>query len=507
VRCAGEERSYGELDRDANGVARALIEMGIGRGDRVGLFLDKGIQAITGLYGAMKAGAAYVPIDPRGPAARGGLVGADCQIGALITTPELGPSLLGEMAGAGHAPRGVIVVGSPGSVRWPEGIEVVSYDRALEMGTEDPPGVPVVEADLAYILYTSGSTGVPKGVMLTHRNALAFVEWAAETIGVGDDDVMSSHAPLHFDLSVFDLYVAALAGATVVVVPADEAYLGRSLADVICRESITTWYSVPSALMLLTRSVTEPGELPSLRTVVFAGEVYPTKHLRDLRRLLPGVTLWNIYGPTETNVITAYQVLDLPEDDRTIPIGRACANTDVFVVRDDGGLAGVGEEGELYARGPTVMKGYWNRPERTAEVLVQNQLFPHLPDPAYRTGDIVRVRPDGDLDFLGRRDHQIKSRGYRIDLGEVEAAMSSLPGVEEAVAVALDHQSWGTQIVACVIARDGEALTENTVRRHVAGRLPRYMVPTRVRILATFPRTSTGKVDRRAIQSSWGSEA
>jgi len=498
VRHRGRSLTYGQLDAASNRLANALIAHGVAPGDRVALFLPKGFEAVVGLYGAMKAGAAYVPIDPHAPVPRAATVAADCTVAAVVSTPSRAAALLQAMEP--HRPR-VVVLAEDGSDPAELACPVVPIAEVLEGNGDDAdPAVPVIEDDLAYILYTSGSTGVPKGVMLSHRNALAFVEWCGGEIGVGADDRLSNHAPFHFDLSVFDLYLAALGGATVVIVPEDEAYFGAELHRLIRDEGITVWYSVPSALVLLTRAMSEPGELPTLRDVVFAGEVYPTARLRELQRLVPGARLWNLYGPTETNVITYYEVPDLGgDDDATIPIGRACANTHVFAVTDDGKVAGVGEVGELHGRGPTVMSGYWNRPEKTAEVLVPNPVGSPLPDLVYRTGDLVRLRPDGTYDFLGRRDHQIKSRGYRIELGEIEAALHALPTLSDAVAVALPHSEWGTEVVACVVPKDGAEVTEREVRRHVAQRLPRYMVPARVRIVSDLPRTSTGKVDRQRL--------
>ncbi len=314
------------------------------------------------------------------------------------------------------------------------------------------------------------------------------------------EDTLSNHAPLHFDLTVFDLYLSALVGATVVPVPDEITYLGAELSSFIDREGISVWYSVPSALTLLARTLPGPGALPRLRTVVFAGEVFPTKELRRLRELLPDVSLWNLYGPTETNVCTYYRVTDLPEDDRVpIPIGRACENTEVFALRDDGQLAGVGEEGELFVRGTGVMDGYWGRPEKTAEVLVANPLPGGTRDMAYRTGDLVRLRPDGDYEFLGRRDHQIKSRGYRIELGDIEAALAANQEFLESAAIAVPHDDWGTAIVAWVVPRNGSEVTERSVRRYVATVLPRYMVPARVEVVEALPRTSNGKIDRQRL--------
>jgi amino acid adenylation domain-containing protein len=497
VHFRGQALTYGALDAASNSLANALIAGGVRPGDRVGLYAPKSPEAVIACYGAMKAGAAYVPIDPKAPPKRAALTAEDCSVAALMSTGSRADALLEAMA---HRPRLVVLVdddsgGAPSELPCP----TVGFSEA-STSDESEPGVEVIDADLAYILYTSGSTGRPKGVMLSHRNALTFVEWCAGAIGVEREDRLSSHAPLHFDLSVFDLYLAALGGATVVLVPEDETYLGSALVQFIQRERITTWYSVPSALMLMTRAAGQGAVFPDLRTVVFAGEVYPTPALRVIRDVLPDVALWNLYGPTETNVCTYYKVgEDLPSDEEPIPIGRACGNTQVFAMKDDGSPAGVGDVGELYVRGATVMKGYWGLPERSAEVLVPNPLSPQLAEPVYRTGDLVRLRKDGDYDFLGRRDHQIKSRGYRIELGDIEAVLNAHPGLVEAVAVALPHPEWGTAVMAFVVPHEGVTLTERDVKRHVADSLPRYMVPVRVAIMGGLPRTSTGKIDRQEL--------
>jgi amino acid adenylation domain-containing protein len=491
VRCEGRSLEYGELDAASNAVAWALIDAGVQPGDRVAVCMTKRVEVIACVYGALKAGAAYVPLDPKAPIPRSTLVADDCAVAAVLTTSLLANELIPSLA---TPPRLTLLTGNEGSTNL-DG-PVARYDDVVARGTTTDPDVQSIDSDLAYILYTSGSTGMPKGVMLSHRNALTFVEWCARRIGVSSKDRLSNHAPLHFDLSVFDLYLAAHGGATVVLVPEQGAYFGASLAEFINRERITVWYSVPTALRLLTKVTSEPGAYPSLRTVVFAGEVYPTPALRELRRLTPDVELWNLYGPTETNVCTYYKVDDLPEDDRTIPIGRGCENTEVFAVVPDGRLAGVGEEGELYVRGATVMKGYWGRPDKTAEVLVSNPTRDSHPDLVYRTGDLVKLRADGNYDFLGRRDHQIKSRGYRIELGEIEAALAAHPALDESVVVAVPHEAWGAAIIAWVTLRDGQEVSTTDVKRHVAERLPRYMVPAVVEILDTLPKTSTGKVDR-----------
>ena len=500
VRCRGASLSYRQVDGQANALAGAFIDAGIRRGDRIGVYMPKCVEMLPAVYGAMRAGAAYVPLDPKGPPKRAALVASDCEIAALVATPDLAEQLLPQLD---PPPVLTVLVGGPPT---PSLTKAIGFDDVVRTDAAATPEVGVIDLDLAYILYTSGSTGLPKGVMLTHRNALTFVEWCIERIGVRHDDRLSNHAPLHFDLSVFDLYVAAHAGATVVPVPEEDTYMPTALSSFVRDEAITVWYSVPSALHLLASAASDGADLASLKTVIFAGEVYPTPKLRELLKRIPGRSPWNLYGPTETNVCTYYRVVDVPpDDDRPIPIGRACENTDVFAVADDGSRAEVGEVGELYVRGSTVMKGYWGRPDVTGGVLVDHPLDPTLPERVYRTGDLVRPRPDGDYDFLGRRDHQIKSRGYRIELGEIEAALATHPAVEDAVCVAVPHPEWDKEIASRVVLRQGLDTDPMSLKRHLSERIPRYMIPTRIEFAETLPRTPNGKIDRRRVADEMAS--
>jgi amino acid adenylation domain-containing protein len=494
--------TYGELDARANQLAHALIELGVQRGDRVALYLDKSIESLIAVYGALKAGAAYVPLDPQAPAARLGYIARDAGARVLVTGAEKQDGWATLQAGAPEL-ESLVVINRPGApsastlptppgTRLLDATELAGFDSAR-------PGRRVVDCDLAYILYTSGSTGAPKGVMLSHRNCLAFVEWAAGEFAITAEDRLSSHAPLHFDLSTFDLFAAGLAGATVVLVPSRLSVFPSQVRSFIETAGITVWYSVPSILtMLVLRGGLEPGGLPGLRTMLFAGEVFPTRYLRRLMELLPHVRFANLYGPTETNVCTWWEVAPLaPDDDEAIPIGRPIENVEVFAVTDDGRLANPGESGELCVRGPTVMQGYLGDPEKTASRLVANPLGGVLEQAVYRTGDLVQPSDDGGYRFLGRRDEQIKSRGYRIELGDIEAALYAHPSVVECAVLAVPDELISNRLEAHVNAR--ETVSSGELVSFCSERIPAYMIPETINFTGPLPRTSTGKVDRRAL--------
>ena len=342
--------------------------------------------------------------------------------------------------------------------------------------------------------------------IVVSRDADDLVEWGAETFGVTETDRLSNHAPLHFDLSVFDVYVALRCGACVHLVPDAIAPFPMELARWIDAEAITVWYSVPSALTrLLLHGRMERFRHDALRHVLFAGEVFPLKYLRDLMTRLPHVAFANLYGPTETNVCTYYSVPTLPAD-RTeeIPIGRACANTEVFAVDESGHVVGPGETGELLVRSPTVMLGYWGLPDKTAEVLVPNPLQAAYREPVYRTGDYVRATVEGEYVFVGRKDHMVKSRGYRIELGEIEQALHQHERVREAVVLTKPDDEIGARLLAVVVAHAEGALTAADLQTFCLSRLPQYMVPEQFVFHGELPKTSTGKIDRMALRRALG---
>jgi len=268
-------------------------------------------------------------------------------------------------------------------------------------------------------------------------------------------------------------------------------------------EKLTVWYSVPFALMqVVDRGSLETRDLSSLRWILFAGEVYPTKHLRRLMETIPHPRYSNLYGPTETNVCTYYHVPPLPPGlEETIPIGKPCENIESCIVDDAGNPVEKGKEGLLLIRGGVVMRGYWGRPDLNERGFFRRPVFGgHYHDVFYRTGDLVQELPDGNLKYLGRKDRQIKTRGYRVELDEIEVAMLSFPGVDEAAAYPVPDGQGGNLIGAAVTAKAGMTLSPDSVLNHLALRLPAYAVPAGLRVMSGFPRTSTGKIDRRELE-------
>jgi amino acid adenylation domain-containing protein len=489
VRARGASLTYAELETRSSQLAHLLRARGVERGDRVGLYFPKAVESVIAMVGALKAGAAYVPLDPHAPARRIAGIVENCGLRALVTTADKRRALPPTAV-----PATVLVNGEP------TGPDEVPWSAMEACPTTALPEESL-ENDLAYILYTSGSTGQPKGVMLTHRNALTFVDWCAATFRIGPEDRLSNHAPLHFDLSVFDVYNALEAGATVSMIAEEVALFPQRLAGFMEEQGITVWYSVPSALVfLLMHGDLAARDLDRLRLVLFAGEVFPMKYLRQLADVLPHTELYNLYGPTETNVCTYHRVdrFRLAGQEK-LPIGRACANTEVFAVDGDGQRVGQGGTGELFVRGPSLTPGYWADPDKTARALVPNTFAPHLGERLYRTGDLVTLDEHGEYLFLGRRDNQVKSRGYRIELGEIEAALYAHPAVVEAAVLAMPDEEIGSRLRAVVAVRPEATLTATGLQAHCAGRVPRYMVPETITFQSSLPKTSTGKIDRTRL--------
>jgi len=474
--------TYRQLNDRADRVAAYLIARGVAPGDRVGFCLPKGLASVSILFGAMKARAAYVPVDWQGPAARNRSILADCGV-ALLFVGDGREDVLKEFGAA--APRN-------GSVA-----EAIAH-APLDAGANETLAHARDGKDLAYILYTSGSTGVPNGVMLTHANALVFVDWCSETFKPTSADRFSSHAPFHFDLSVLDLYVSLKHGAMLCLIGEELGKDPKSLTKWIAQQKITLWYSTPSVLALLTEfNAIERHDLSSLRIVNFASEVFPVAPLRRLTRLVPNASYFNLYGPTETNVCTFAQIPLPVADDRTrpYPIGALCSHCEGRVADARNNLAKRGQEGLLWIAGPSLFQGYWNRPDVNAALFVEDHGRRW-----YNTGDVVRDDPRDGLIFVGRRDRMVKRRGYRIELGEIEAALQRNPELREAAVVALEDGEASVTIRAHVSGKHDARLSIVALKRWCAGALPASMSPDLFVFHDALPRTSTDKVDYQALR-------
>jgi amino acid adenylation domain-containing protein len=487
--------TYGTLDTLSDRLRDRLAAIGVARGDRVGLFMRKGIDTVSALLGALKAGAAYVPVDPGAPPARGAYILHNCGVKAVLVDAEREPALRSELAALGAAPVLLVVDRKSG-----EGLT-----GTLDAADGGQPAVPVATVrsgadDLAYILYTSGSTGKPKGVMLSHRNAVSFVDWCSEVFEPTAADRFSSHAPFHFDLSILDLHVCFKHGATLVLVDEDIGKDAPRLAKLIADQRISIWYSAPSILALLAQyGNLREHDYSALRQVLFAGEVFAVKHLRALTELLPQARYFNLYGPTETNVCTWHEVPQPvpPERNTPYPIGRTCSHLRSRVTDEQGVDVPAGSEGELCIAGPGVMQGYWALPEQTARAF-------HVDADGtrwYRTGDVVTEDAHGCHTYRGRRDRMVKRRGYRVELGEIEAGLYRHPGVKEAAVIAFADADAGVQITAFLAAQDAAkrpSLIE--MKRFCAEHLPLYMLPDRFVWQPALPKTSTDKVDYQRLK-------
>ena len=487
---------YRDLGLLSDRVRDRLVAMGIRRGDRVGIYLRKSIEGVAAIFGILKAGAAYVPADPDSPASRVAYCFHDCAVKVIITAKEFQGGFVEEITRLGSNPQLVVLENTGGGGHLFAALGALDAQSAARAA----PTVDSSPDDLAYILYTSGSTGTPKGVMLSHRNAEAFVGWCSQTFKPRSSDIFSSHAPFHFDLSIFDIYVSLKHGASLVLI-GNEFGSPKSLAELIESRRITIWYSAPSTLSLLAQFGKIPErDFSKLRTVLFAGEVFPIVHLRSLKRQVPDPRLFNLYGPTETNVCTWFEIPPVVDNDRVepYPIGKTCSNLESVVAADNGQPVARGAQGELCIAGPQVMRGYWNLPDQTESAFFSDPTGKRW----YRTGDIVTEGPDGNYRYLGRKDRMIKKHGYRIEPGEIEACLYRHPSVSEAAVVAIIDSGSDVKIKAHLSTDGNKRLSIIELKTFCSQCLPLYMIPDSFQFHGgALPKTSTAKIDYQGLKS------
>lgn len=501
----GERLTYGELDARSNRLAHLLRDTGCRSGDRVVMFVPKSPTAIVALLAVLKAGGVYVPIDVASPAARIGMMVAAVEPACVLSAASAAP-LLAELYAAQPALRSVPAVYLDADAA-PAGSFSAAAVRAMPATPLDAGTAP---GDAAYILFTSGSTGVPKGVVVTHDSVAHFVRWANRYFGIGNDDRVSGHSPLHFDLSVFDMFGAFAAGAELHLVPEDTKLQPQRVVDFIRDGALTQWFSVPSVMTYLAHfDALRAGDFPALRRVLWCGDVLPTPVLVYWMRRLPHATFTNLYGPTEAAIASSYYTVPaIPATDAPIPIGVAC-DGEALSVRDEA-LAPVppGVVGDLYIHGVGLSPGYWKNDEKTHEAFVYPPGRSDAASRMYRTGDLARLGGDGLVYFIGRADSQVKSRGHRIELGEIETALLTSPDLADCTVVALPSDGFEGATICCayVAARDA-APTPASLRAFLKTRLPSYMLPSRWLASERLPVNANGKNDRKALKELFRNDA
>ena len=464
--------SFRELFEQAASLAVRLVEHGIQKQDRIALVLPKTTEAIVSVFASLLAGAIYVPIHPRWPKERIETTLADCAARLVIEGATSPPRITDRQTGA--------------TIPWLPASTILG---GAALTNED--SLPRADAgDPAIILFTSGSTGRPKGVVLSHRAVSAFVRWSAREFQICSSDRIACPSPLGFDLSTFDIFNMALCGATCILVSEHIVWMPRFLVQFLREARITCWYSVPSILagMLLEGRLADQ-DYPALRVILFAGEVFAGSNVARLLAAVPQAVCGNLYGPTETNVVTWYRVPRDFDGLQPLPIGRPCPYAAVTIDA---------ASGELLAGGDSLMSGYWNRPRGRADD-TQRAFVTLGGKQYYRTGDRVSLAPDGSYLFAGRLDRQVKRRGFRIELGEIEAALARQTDILEAAAVAAEDGQRGTAITVFIRACSTGTVTLVEAKAHCARILPPYMLPDNIVFLDAIPKGNRGKIDYMAL--------
>lgn len=470
VEWAGGRLTFAQIEARSTQLARRLASLGVAPGAAVGVAFERAPELPVALLGILKAGAAYVPLDPSYPAERLAFMCADAGVSIALTA--------GRPAGA--LPSGVRAVD-------------LANDAPAAQGAE--PLVCAVEAtSLAYVTYTSGSTGRPKGVAIEHRGVVRLVR-STDYLTIGADETFLHYAPLAFDASTFDIWAPLLNGARLVV-PRPGLLSMEELAGTIARFGVTALFLTTSIFQRFVDSA--PPDLPSLRQLFTGGEVASPAHFVRFAAAFPSCRLIAVYGPTENTTFSTWHEVVAPRADEPIPIGRPIAHSTAYVLDERLERVPPGVEGELCVGGDGVARGYVNQPALSAARFVPD---PFSPDPAarlYRTGDRASSRPDGVLEFHGRADDQVKIRGHRVEPGEIETVLRARDDVHAAVVVAAERMG-DKALFAYVVPAPGRVLSERVVREHLAQRLPAYMLPQYVEIRSALPAQPSGKVDRAAL--------
>ena len=471
--------TWKELEGAVERAASALLDLGAAAARPVLVYLPKSRESVVSFLAALYAGSPYAPVDYAIPPERLQRTLENLRPSVVITDPQGLEQLkqldLGQARAALYAD---LAAAEP------------DHDRVMAALDQ------VIDTDPCYIMYTSGSTGVPKGVAVPHRGVLEYARAVADTFGLTEDSVMGLQSGFHFDNSVFDIYGCLMTGAKLVIIPEILFMYPPKLMDLVGEKGVTCIFWVPTVMISVANSgALEWRTLPDLKTVVFAGAVMPNRQLNVWRRALPNCVYANLYGPTEITVDCTCYIVDRDFDDADpLPIGRPWRGARVLLLREDNTPAASGEEGEICVLGSGVALGYWNAPEQTAKAFVPNPLNPAYPEIMYRTGDLGKWDADGNILFCGRRDHQFKLRGNRIELGDIETAAATMEGVDKVCAL---FDEANQEIVLAV--ESSAPLQLRKVNLALWKLIPKYMLPRRLEVMEALPLTPNRKIDRVAL--------
>ena len=469
----GKSVTFRELQSQAKAVATQIIGKGLFKKPVV-VYMEKGVDVLVSFMGAAYSGNFYSPVDVDMPAARVNKILEVLEPALVITTAALKETFESYDYSGGFL---LFEEACHGEIREEQ------IEAARNKG---------IDTDLLYVLFTSGSTGVPKGVTITHRSVIDYIDWVTETFGITARDSFGNQAPFYFDNSILDIYSTIKTGATTFIIPKNLFAQPVLLLEYLKEKEINTIFWVPSALIVVAKlkAFRNVDVSETLKRVLFCGEVMPNKQLNVWRKFLPDVLYANLYGPTEITDACTYYIVDREfADDEPLPIGVPMANTDILVLNEKNEPVTGDEIGELCVRGTSLSMGYYHNPEKTREAFVQNPLNPFVPEIIYRTGDLVKYNEYGEIIYLSRKDFQIKHMGHRIELGEIETAVSSL---EE---ISLCCCLYDEKRQRIVLFLEGE-LEKAFINERISGLVPEYMLPGKVICLEKMPINANGKIDR-----------
>lgn len=501
-RCQDQELTYFQAATKAKQLAKALHDKGIERGDRVGIFLNRSLETAVAIHGIMLAGAAYVPLNPKSPAShvRFQLQQVGCK--AIVTNPTVSRVLADILSDtASHPTRTVIGAIAPATA---SGVDYISWEAVYELPATFTGLKTQTDADLAYIMYTSGSTGKPKGMMHTHRTGLAAAHLLIKEFGITEHDRFANHAPIYFDISLPAYLSTPIVGATTIIATDAHTIFPVSMSQFIENENITLWYSVPLALtQMLEKGFAEERDWSSLRKVVFGGEPFAPKYLRRLMQHCPNTIFCNLYGPAETNGCIAYDLPAPPQGNDPIPIGTIYTNTEWLIIDEEDQVLSPPATGELLIGSITCMEGYFNRPDLNENCFYYYTYEGGRVQKFYRTGDLVSIDEQEIFQFLGRKDKQLKVRGYRVEGDAIERRLLAHPAVLEAAVFPLMDKDGTQRIEAAIILKREQRVESEALKNFAKAELPWYAVPEKIHFLDRFPRTGSEKTDRNALANQF----